>query len=75
MKSRIDKKSYDKVTEIYNASSNYEKVQIILSYKGLYYPTIDRRNELLALIKKQFLADGDYSLLEQNVMRLLEKLM
>ncbi|MEM1323813.1 MAG: hypothetical protein AAGG75_26365 [Bacteroidota bacterium] len=75
MKARLNEQSYEKVKTQYDSLSDYQRVQTIMSFKGLYYPTVERRDELIALIKKQFMADGDYSLLEKNMLRLLEKLM
>jgi hypothetical protein len=41
----------------------------------LYFPTSERTNELLYLMKKEFMADGEFSLLEKNLMRILKKLL
>ena len=75
MKERIDEKIYNKILEEYQGLNDYQKVQLILEYKGLYFPTSDRRNELIALVKKQFLSDGVFSQLEKNLMIVLERLM
>ena len=75
MKSRLDPAHYEAVKDVFDNASDYEIIQIILSYKGLYFPTIPRTNELLDLIKKQFFADGEFSVLEKNVFRILKKLL
>jgi hypothetical protein len=75
MKSRLDTAYYEAIKEEFDNSSDYEIIQIILSYKGLYFPTLSRTEELLALIKKQFFADGEFSTLEKNVYRILKKLL
>ena len=75
MKARLNEQSYEKIKKQYRSLSDYQRIQTIMSYKGLYYPTVERRDELIALIKKQFMADGDYSILEKNMLHLLEKLM
>ncbi len=75
MKKRLDLKRYESIKEEYDNSSDYEIIQTILSYKGLYFPTIDRTKELLALIKKQFFADGEFSTLEKNAFLILRKLL
>jgi len=75
MKKRLDLKRYEKIKEEFDNSSDYEIIQTILSYKGIYFPTIDRTKELLELIKKQFFSDGEFSTLEQNAFRLLKKLL
>jgi len=75
MRNRLDSEHYEAVKGIFNNSSDYEIIQIILSYKGLYFPTLSRTEELLDMLKKQFFADGEYSTLEKNTFRLLKKLL
>lgn len=75
MKKRLDLDKYEKIKQEFDASSDYKIIQIILSYKGIYFPTLDRTKELLNLIKKQFFADGDFSTLEKNTYRILQKLL
>jgi len=75
IRAKVNDETFTTIKEEYDATTDDQKVEIILAYKGLYYPTIDRRNELLDMIKKEFLADGDYSLMEHNLMGLLQKLM
>jgi len=65
----------DIIKSEYDAASDYEVIQIILTYKGLYYPTIDRKQELLREVIKECCADGDYSALERNLTMFLRKLM
>ena len=72
---KINQNSFDKIWDEFHSISDKEKIDLILSYKGMYYPTTERTNELLDLVKKEFMADGDYSLLEKNLMRILKKLM
>ena len=75
MKNRLNLESYNAIKEVYDNSSDYEIIQIIMSYKGVYFPTIDRTRELLDMIKKQFFADGEFSTLEKNAFRVLKKLL
>ncbi len=75
MLDRLDPAHYEAVKEVFDRSSDYEIIQVILSYKGLYFPTLSRTEELLDLLKKQFFADGEFSTLEKNTFRLLKKLL
>lgn len=75
IRSKVNDETYNKIKEEFDSTNDYQQVEIIMAYKGLYFPTVDRRNELLDMIKKEFLADGDYSLMEHNLMGLLQKLM
>jgi len=72
---KVNEETYEEICKEYHSMSDINKIDLILSYKGLYFPTAARTNELLDLMKKEFLADGEYSLLEQNLMRVLKKLL
>ncbi len=72
---KVNEETFNKIWKEYNSMSDINKINTILSYKGLYFPTADRTNELLDLMKKEFMADGEFSLLEKNLMRILKKLL
>ncbi len=75
MKKRLDLRKYEQIKKEYDSASDYEIIQTILSYKGIYFPTLSRTKELLDMIKKQFFADGEFSTLEKNAFRILQKLL
>jgi hypothetical protein len=72
---KVNKETFNAIWKEYHSMSDINKINIILSYKGLYFPTSERTNELLYLMKKEFMADGEFSLLEKNLMRILKKLL
>ena len=72
---KVNEETFEEIWKEYHSMSDINKINLILSYKGLYFPTSDRTNELLDLMKKEFMADGEFSLLEQNLMRVLKKLL
>ena len=72
---KVNKETFDKIEKVYLESSDYERLEIILDHKGVYYPTHAQRMELLGELTKLFKADGDYSKLEKNLMIFLEKLL
>lgn len=75
IKSLVDEDTYSKLYDQFIDMSDYKALEIILSYKGLYYPTAPRKAELLSQIKDLFKADGDYSVMERELFHFLEKLM
>lgn len=75
MKKRLELQKYEQIKNEYDRASDYEIIQTILSYKGIYFPTLDRTKELLDMIKKQFFTDGEFSTLEKNAFRILQKLL
>jgi hypothetical protein len=72
---RLPSATFDKMYATFQDMSDYEALQNILSYKGLYYPTPERKKELLDKIKLVFFADGDYSVMERELLHFLDKLM
>jgi len=72
---RVSPDVFEDIYSNYEEMGEFEILQTILSYKGLYYPTMDRKHELLDLIRKQFEADGDFSPLEKGLILFLEKLL
>jgi len=75
IQSLVDKSTYEEIYSQFNDMSDYKALEVILSYKGLYYPTHDRKAQLLAEIESLFEADGDYSVMEKELLNFLEKLM
>ena len=75
IKSIVDEDTYNKLYAQFMDISDYKSLETILSYKGLYFPTVDRKAELLSHIKSLFDADGDYSVMEKEMYHFFEKLM
>jgi len=75
IKSLVDEDTYDELYNLFIGMSDYKALETILSYKGLYYPTQDRKAELLSKMKQLFEADGDFSIMEKELLQFLEKLM
>jgi hypothetical protein len=75
IKSQIDHEKAAHLLEEFQQSSDYEKIQIIQAYKGLYYPTNERRDEILYRIRTLFESDGKFDVMERNMFRMLKKIM
>lgn len=71
---RISKEQYKTIKATFDEANDYQRIQTILEYKGLYFPTEDRARELMSLIQQLFNVDGHFSILEQNSMRVLKRL-
>lgn len=72
---KIDREGLAKVESIFDELSDYERLQTLIDYKGLYYPTPARKQELLDNMEELFGKDGDYSSLEKNLLLFLTKLL
>lgn len=75
IKQKIGNQAMNKVLADFEEMSDFQAFQTILSYKGIYFPTAEQKEELLEDMKRLFLADGDYSTLEKETFHFLEKLM
>jgi hypothetical protein len=68
----------DDFENIYNDFKNvndFQALQIILSYKGVYYPTPEQKEELISKLVVQFFSDGNFDPIEQELLHFLEKLL
>lgn len=75
VKDHVGEESYHEIMEEFQSYSDYDKAQVILDYKGLYFPTTERKNEIIDMVKKQFLSDGVFSQVEKSLLVVLERIM
>ena len=75
IKKMVGAKALEKVVHDFEEMSDFQAFQTILSYKGVYFPTTEQKEELLEDMKKLFLADGDFNILEKEAYHFLEKMM
>lgn len=75
IKSKCSISSFEQIMGLFNAQSDFQNIQTIQNLREVYYPGEEGKNQLKEFLSEFFHSDGKYSLLEQNVMRLLSKLM
>lgn len=73
--SKIDNQSHQAVREEFDALNDFEKLNVIASYKETYYPTAEDKAELLVRIEELFEIDGEYTRTEHNLFMMLRKLL
>ena len=66
---------YEKIYTEFKELNDYQTLQTILDYKGVYYPTPEQKNELIEKVKIQFFSDGQFDSIEKEVLFFLEKLL
>lgn len=71
----IPQDKYEKIHTEFKNMSDYQALQNILAYKGVYYPTPEQKNELIEKVKIQFFSDGQFDVIEKEVLFFLEKLL
>lgn len=72
---RIDKQSMQEIREELEANNDYERLQIIQSYKEQYFATPEKKATLLVRIEELFEIDGTYSQTEHNLFMMLRKIL
>ena len=75
VKSYLSDEDYEEIVEAYDNMGEFETIETIQSYKGLHYPTVSQKQELLGRMKQLFKADGDYSKLEKKLYDFYSKLL
>ncbi len=66
---------YTKMVSEYDSMSADELFTAIQDYKGIYFPTYARKQELMFRMKELFKSDGDFSEMEEKLLEVLDKLM
>jgi len=74
-KSLLSAEDYDEISAAYDDMGEYEITESIISYKGLHYPTVPQKQELLGRMTQIFEADGDFSKLEKKLYEFYNKLL
>lgn len=72
---KYDSDTFNTIHGEYNDMGEFERIQTIIDYKGIYFPTVAQKQELLSIIEKQFESDGVYSKLEKSLMSFLKNLL
>ncbi len=72
---KVEPDVYDDLLNELNANTDEENKAVLMSYQGLYFPTLAQKQELLHLVKKEFYADQDFSAVEMELYKTLRNMM
>jgi len=72
---KVEPEVYDQLLDELNANTEEENKAILLCYKGIYFPTLAQKKELLHMVKKEFYADKDFSAVEIELYNTLKSIM
>lgn len=75
VKSLLSEDDYKEIAEHYEEIGEYKIVETILSYKGLHYPTLAQKREMLGRMVELFKSDGDFSTMEKKLYEFFNKLL
>jgi hypothetical protein len=75
IKKNMGEKNYDKMLAEFESMSDFAAYQAIMDYKGVYYPTAEQKAEIMEKIKDLFHADGEFNVMEKELMHFLSLMM
>ena len=72
---RIGPCALTEVKKEFDTLNDYERLNVISSYKEKFYNTAEKKAELLVRIEELFEVDGTYTTTEHNLFMMLRKLL
>ncbi|MBK9257432.1 MAG: TerB family tellurite resistance protein [Saprospiraceae bacterium] len=75
IRKNLGEKTYDKMLTEFESMSDYKAYETILAYKGVYFPTVEQKAEIFEKIKDLCYADGDFNIMEKELLHFLERMM
>ncbi len=72
---KIDRDHMECVKDEFDQNNDFERINIISSYKDQFFDTHEKKAELLVRIEEIFEVDGEYSQTEHNLFMMLRKLL
>lgn len=73
--SKVDMKTFQKIHEEFDKDNDYQSIQKIINGLETHHYSKDDLNQLFIDIKVLFLSDGEYDIMEQNMMLYLKKIL
>ncbi len=74
IKRKIGKTTFHHIIPLFESMSDGEILQTITDYKGVYFPTADQKKEILMEISALFFSDKEFSVMEQAIFKMLERI-
>ena len=75
IREKVGDESYEKVMGIFDERNDMERIDIILHFKEKHIKDQTEKEKVLADMKDVFMADEEYSTLEQNIFMAVQKLL
>lgn len=72
--SRHDKKTFEKMHDLFLNNNDYACMKIILLHKPYYYQKQEERDYIFNLLKDIFKIDGDYSRIEKVFIQYFQRI-
>ena len=73
--SKVDMQTFQKIHDEFDADNDYQSIQKIMASVEAHHYSQEDLSQLFADLKTMFFSDGDYDVLEQNLMLFLKKIL
>ncbi len=75
IKEIVSPEVFENIYSHFKNLTDYQALELILSYKDLYFSSENEKKHLIDEMKKIFVADGEFTSLEKDLLQFLERLM
>ena len=75
IKTKFGENIYEKMFSEFDSMSDYKAYETILSYKGVYFPTQEQKEEIIEKMKTLFDADAEFNIMEKELLHFLDRMM
>lgn len=72
---KSSQETFDKMKALFDDMTDIQVLETIRAYKGIYFPTVEQKQELIDAIIELFKADGEYSSMEKTMTLFLDHLL
>lgn len=72
---RVGDETYNKMFVEFDSMTDFQALETILSYKGVYYPTPEQKQELIDKMIAIFNTDMNFNIMERGLLHFMERMM
>lgn len=74
IKAKVGSDVVNIVSEKIENLNDSQQLELLLSYQDSYFPNEESKQKIYADMKEVYMADNDFSVMEQNAFRMLKKI-
>jgi hypothetical protein len=75
IENKVSEEIFDNIYQEFDQLTDFQALELIMSYKDIYFTSEEDKNHLFSELHKLFHVDGDFSQLEKELMVFLDRLM
>ncbi|HLF65097.1 MAG TPA: hypothetical protein VI603_15140 [Saprospiraceae bacterium] len=71
----VSEEKFSQIEQEYYRLTDFERINVIQAYKSKFYASATKKNEIIEKIKKLCTADGEFDIMEQNMVMMIQKIL